>query len=119
MMHSGRDRAKVLAWPASHHTVTKLDWTKRSKAGVNDSSPLTFTKGTMESLFDDLFQQQKQTEVFIPLYSVYVARGDLVLSGAAHNSSEPNVRCHVYFSFPKDKTLNSVQIVPFVIYRLV
>jgi hypothetical protein len=73
----------------------------------------------MEILVDDLFQQQKPTEVFIPLYPVYVARGDLVHAGAAHKGSEPNVRCHVHLSSPKDKAPNSVEILPFVIYRLV
>ena len=113
MMHSGRDGAKVLAWPASHHTVTKLDWMKRSKAGVNDSGPLTLTRRKMERLGADFFQQQKPTEVFIPPYSVYVARGDLVHAGAAHDGSEPNVRSHVHLTSAKDKTLNSVEIFPF------
>jgi hypothetical protein len=104
MMHSGRDGAKVLAWPASHLTVKKLDWMKRSKAGVNDSGPLTLTKRNMERLGTDFFQQQKLTEVFIPPYSMYVARGDLVLAGAAHNGSEPNVRssCSPYFREGQD-----------------
>jgi hypothetical protein len=90
MMHSGRDGAKVLAWPASHHTVTKLDWMKRSKAGGNDPGPLTLTRRKMERLGAEFFQQQKPTEVFIPLYSMYVARGDLVHAGTAHHGSEPN-----------------------------
>jgi hypothetical protein len=56
MIHSGRDGAKMLAWPASHHTVTKLDWMKRSKAGVNDSGPLTFNRLKMERLGSEFFQ---------------------------------------------------------------
>jgi hypothetical protein len=73
----------------------------------------------MERLGADFFQQQKPTEFFIPPYSIYVARGDLVHAGAAHNGSEPNVRCHVHLTSAKDKTLNGVEILQFVIYRLV
>jgi hypothetical protein len=119
MMHSGRDGAKVLAWPASHHTFTNLDWMKRSKAGVNDSGPLTLTRRKMERLGADFCQPQKPTQVFIPPYSIYVARGDLEHAGAAHNGSEPNVRCHVHLTSAEDKTLNSVEILPFGIWRLV
>jgi hypothetical protein len=86
---------------------------KRSKAGVNDSGPLTLTRRNKERLGADFFQQQKPTEVFIPPYSMYVARGDLVHVGAAHNGSEPNVMCHVHHTFAKDKTLNCVDILPF------
>ena len=67
----------------------------------------------MERLGAEFFQQQKQTEVFIPPYSVYVARGDLVHAGAAHDGSEPNVRCYVQLNSAKDKTLNSIEILPF------
>lgn len=111
MMHSGRDGAKVLAWPASHHTVTKLDWMKRSKTGVTDSGLLT--RRNMDRLGTEFFQQQKPTEISIPPYSVYVARGDLVHAGAAHSGPEPNVRCHGHLTSAKDKTLNSVEILPF------
>jgi hypothetical protein len=52
---------------------------KRTKAGINDSDPLTFTRRNMERLGADFFQQQKPTEVFIPPYSMYVALGELVV----------------------------------------
>jgi hypothetical protein len=59
MMHSGRDGAKVLVWPASHNTVTKLDWMKRNQTEVNDSGLQTMSRRDMERLGTDFFQQQK------------------------------------------------------------
>ncbi|MCX8500979.1 MAG: hypothetical protein ORO03_04725 [Alphaproteobacteria bacterium] len=113
MMHSGRDGAKVLVWPASHNTVTKLDWMKRNQTELNDSSLQTMSRRDIERLGTDFFQQQKPMEVVIPPYSMYVARGDVVHAGAAHNGPEPNVRCHVHLTSVKDKTLNNVVMRPF------
>jgi hypothetical protein len=113
MMHSGRDGATVLVWPASHHIVTKLDWMKETKTGVSDVSLPAMTTRKLERLGTDFYQQQKPTEVVIPPYSIYVARGDVVHAGAAHNGPEPNVRCHVHLTSTKDKTLNNVETRPF------
>jgi hypothetical protein len=113
MMHSGRDGAKFLAWPASHDTVTKLDWMKRNQTAVNDFGLQTLSRRDMEGLGTDFFQRQKPMEVVIPPYSMYVARGDVVHAGAAHNGPETNVRFHVHLTSAKDKTLNNVVLRPF------
>jgi hypothetical protein len=113
LMQAGRDGMKVLVWPATHYELAWVDWAKTGARAFNKASNVVMSKAAMDKVVSSFWSQRKPTELVVPPYGIFLCRGDVVHAGAGHDGPQPNVRCHVHLTSPRDKTLNAVQIRPF------
>jgi hypothetical protein len=66
------------------------------------------------ALEDELCAGQSSTRVMIPPYSAFVARGDVVHAGDAHDGTDIGLRYHVHCRSNHDAVLNNVYMKHFI-----
>jgi hypothetical protein len=110
---TGREAASVLMWTGSHmacaHLQMLLDTAER-KASRDGKLELD----AIGALEEELCAGQPSTRVMIPPYSAFVARGDVVHAGDAHDGTDIGLRYHVHCRSNHDAVLNNVFMKPFI-----